>query len=319
MAKRISSEEIERAKALYAEGLTLADVGQRIGRSTKAIWRALRGAGVAMQPRHAFQPGHQHSAETREKMAAARRGKLHSAEARAKIAAARRGQQISAETRAKLELQGLTGTAAVALAGGGGSSPPLSLPAKGELPEIVAERSEFQNLLESAQTIARRTDEVLGKLDALMTVNQGGINNTVRNVERFTGALADNGEALAEAIRNAGELTNKLNASADRLDSVLKSIDQFVGSPEAKGTLGEFADTAKAFRDLAQNLDKRTAELTAGVGRVTGAGMRELESLTTEGRRTLGELNRVLRDLERNPQQLLFGSKPALPQYNGRH
>ena len=102
MAKRISSEEIERAKALYAEGLTLADVGQRIGRSTKAIWRALRGAGVAMQPRNAFQPGHQHSPETREKMAAARRGKPHSAETRAKIAAARRGQQISAETRVKM-------------------------------------------------------------------------------------------------------------------------------------------------------------------------------------------------------------------------
>ncbi len=226
---------------------------------------------------------------------------------------------ISAETRAKLELQGLTGTAAVALAGGSPSSPPLAAPPKGELPVIVAERSEFQNLLESAQTIARRTDEVLGKLDALMTVNQGGINNTVRNVERFTNALAENGDALAEALRNASELTAKLNTSADRLDSVLKNIDQFVGSPEAKGTLGEFAETAKAFRELAEKLDRRTAELTTGVGRVTGAGLREIESLTTEGRRTLGELNRVLRDLERNPQQLLFGSKPALPQYNGRY
>lgn len=226
---------------------------------------------------------------------------------------------ISAETRAKLELQGLTGTAVVALAGGSPSSPPLAEPPKGELPVITAERSEFQNLLESAQTIARRTDEVLGKLDALMTVNQGGINNTVRNVERFTQALADNGDALADALRNASELTAKLNASADKLDSVLKNIDQFVGSPEAKGTLGEFAETAKAFRELAENLDRRTAELTSGVGRVTGAGLREIESLTTEGRRTLGELNRVLRDLERNPQQLLFGSKPALPQYNGRY
>jgi phospholipid/cholesterol/gamma-HCH transport system substrate-binding protein len=224
---------------------------------------------------------------------------------------------INSETRARLELQGLTGTAAVALAGGGPSSPPVSR-SRGELPEIIAERSEIQNLLESAQTIARRTDDVLGKLDALMTVNQGAINNTVRNVERFTGSLAESGDTLAETFRNAGELTEKLNRSAERIDLVLKNIESFVGSPEAKGTLGEFTEAAKAIRELARNLDLRATELTTGVGRVTGAGLREIEGLTTEGRRALAELNRLLRDLERNPQQLLFGSKPALPQYNGR-
>ncbi len=226
---------------------------------------------------------------------------------------------ISADTRAKLEFQGLTGAAAVQLAGGGPQSQPLPPPPKGELPTIVADRSEFQNLLESAQTIARKADEVLGKIDALVTVNQGAINNTVRNIETFSTALAGSGDDIASTIRNANELTAKLSGSADRLDAALKNVEQFVGSPEAKGALAELGETATAFRRLAENLDKRTAELTAGIGRVTGAGIREIEQLTTEGRRTLGEFNRVLRDFERNPQQLLFGSKPGLPQYNGRY
>ena len=226
---------------------------------------------------------------------------------------------IGADTRARLEFQGLTGTAAVALEGGGGTqSKPLPTPPKGELPTITAERSEFQNLLESAQTIARKADEVLDKIDVLVTVNQGAINNTVRNIETFSNALASNADAVAATIRNAGELTAKLSGAADRLDAALANVERLTGSPETRGAIAELSETAQAFRKLAENLDKRTAELTSGIGRATGAGVREIESLTVEGRRTLNELNRFLRDFERNPQQLLFGGKPGLPQYNGR-
>ncbi len=225
---------------------------------------------------------------------------------------------IGADTRARLEFQGLTGTAAVALEGGGTQSKPLPTPPKGELPTIIAERSEFQNLLESAQTIARKADDVLGKIDALVTVNQGAINNTVRNIEAFSTVLASNADAVSVAIRNAGDLTAKLTGAADRLDAALANVEKLTGSPETQRMIAEFAETAQAFRKLADNLEKRTAELTSGIGRATGAGIREIESLTVEGRRTLNELNRVLRDFERNPQQLLFGGKPSLPQYNAR-
>jgi len=37
-----------------------------------------------------------------------------------------------------------------------------------------------------------------------------------------------------------------------------------------------------------------------------------------EGRRTLGDISRAVRALERNPQQILFGGRPNIPEYNGR-
>ena len=68
---------------------------------------------------------------------------------------------------------------------------------------------------------------------------------------------------------------------------------------------------------LADNLDKRTAQITTGITGFTGPGLRQIEALTNDGRRTLTDLNRTLRSLERNPQQFIFGGKPPLPQYNG--
>jgi len=46
--------------------------------------------------------GHQHSAETKAKIAAAKKGKKASAEAKAKMAAAKKGKKASAETKAKV-------------------------------------------------------------------------------------------------------------------------------------------------------------------------------------------------------------------------
>ena len=80
---------------------------------------------------------------------------------------------------------------------------------------------------------------------------------------------------------------------------------------------GDVADAARSIRTLADNLDKRTADMTTGINRFTGPGLRDLESLTGEARRSLNEVNRSLRSLQLNPQQFLLGAKPALPEYKG--
>jgi phospholipid/cholesterol/gamma-HCH transport system substrate-binding protein len=225
---------------------------------------------------------------------------------------------INSDTRARLEFQGLTGVASIQLSGGSKTSKPLVAADKGQPPVIYADRSEFQNLLESAQTIARRFDEVLGKVDTLLSANGDTITGTLKNVETFSKALADHSDEIAGILKNANDLTRKLSDAADKLDNVLAGAQDVIGSGDAKGAINDLAETAKSFRRLADNLDKRTAELTSGFSKATASGIREIEQLTVDSRRTLNELNRTLRDFEKNPQQLIFGSKPNLPQYNGR-
>ena len=153
---------------------------------------------------------------------------------------------------------------------------------------------------------------------ALKGVDGTKVARTIDNIDKFATALGGNSGNVDEIVRNATELSAKLNKSADQVDKVLASAQKFLGSPETQGALDSVTDMAKSIRVLADNLDKRTADITTGVSRLTGPGLRDFEALAQDGRRTLGELSRTLRSLERNPQQLLFGNKPSIPEYTGR-
>jgi phospholipid/cholesterol/gamma-HCH transport system substrate-binding protein len=349
---------------------------------------------------------------------------------------------IRTDTRARLEVQMLSGVAQIALVGGEPGAPPLT-PAPGQpLPTIFADRSEFQDILETARSLARRADEVLEKVDRIVTDNEGSISRTMLNVERFSQALGENApgidrflsqvgqaaerigplaaklETLAgdadeliksvdrqrvarivenvegftqsvaqnkqnidkifqdvaalagrlndtapklnaaltdfskvagaidpaklgrtidnadrfstalgnsskdveRAVHQAASITEKLNKSADRIDGVLKAAENFLGSAsgeEGKGAFASVRQAADSIRTLANNLDKRTAEITTGLTRFTASGLRDVQSATSDARRTLNDVSRTVRGVERNPQQFLFGSRPSIPEYNG--
>jgi phospholipid/cholesterol/gamma-HCH transport system substrate-binding protein len=354
-----------------------------------------------------------------------------------------RNSPVRTDTRARLEYQGLTGVAQIAFIGGEPGSPPLAAGPGQPLPTIFADRSDFQDLVETARTIARRADDVLEKVSRVVSDNEGSINRTVQNVERFSQALGDNAagidrfmeqvgqaaerigplaekletlatnvdevvravdrdriarivenvdsftqslgesrQVIRDALKDAGalvkslnesapkldaalsevskvaraldseklgrtvenvdrfaqslgrssgdvektvaearQLAEKLNRSADRVDGVLRAAENFLGSASGeagKGTFDEIREAARSIRGLADNLDKRTAELTAGVNKFTGSGLREYEALAAEGRKAVNDISRAVKSLERNPQQLIFGGQQSIPQYNGR-
>jgi phospholipid/cholesterol/gamma-HCH transport system substrate-binding protein len=192
----------------------------------------------------------------------------------------------------------------------------------------------------------------------LVAENAESIGRTVRNVEAFSQALGDNAGGVREfmaavsdigskvgplvasleatarnvdervqaidpaqlrsILDNADSLAKQLNASAGRIDKLMTSLDGFLGAGDGKGVMAEIGEAAISFRKLAENLDTRTRELTAGLSRFTGSGLRQYEALAADGRRTLDEINRTLRSIERNPQQLIFGRKPSTQEYRGR-
>lgn len=289
---------------------------------------------------------------------------------------------LRSDTRARLEAQGLTGVVAIQMIGGEPNAPVLEQAPGQPLPTIFAEKSEFQDLMETARTIARRVDDVVTKVEGLIASNQQGISNTVRNVEKFSKALGDNadgvdklmssvastadrigplaermdalgkqvGDLLAsvdgqkinrmldeaqkfasalggssgdvtKAVKDVASITDKLNRAADQVEGVLKAAQEFLGSAaggDGPGAFAEVGEAAKSIRKLADNLDKRTSELSANLNRFTGPGLRDIEALTTDGRKTLADINRTLRSIEKNPQQFIFGGRSTLPEYNGR-
>lgn len=239
---------------------------------------------------------------------------------------------INKDTRARLEFQGLTGVASVQMIGGRPDSERLVVDDVDNPPTIIADRSDYQDLIESAQRLSRRADDVLGAAEQMFLTNAEAVKNTISNVEIFSRMLADNSGAVdtlisdgREAAQNiaalsaqAREMVDRLNETAARLDRVLQGADELVNSATLKQSIADFGDAAKSVRALADNLDRRSEEVTKGLDQATGKGLRDLEGMVVDSRKTLNEINRSLQDFERNPQKLLFGATPAIPDYHGK-
>lgn len=168
-----------------------------------------------------------------------------------------RSTPIREDTRVGLDFQGLTGIASVALRGGTVDAKPVTA-VDGQLPTLRADSMSLQDVTEAARTTLRQ-------IDGLISDNRETLRNTVRNLETFSATLAKNSE---------------------RIDSILAGIETLTGGKEGNG---ELQSAVRSIRELAQNLDKRTA------------------ALVTDGRKTLVDIDRAVRNFDRNPQRLIFG------------
>jgi phospholipid/cholesterol/gamma-HCH transport system substrate-binding protein len=96
--------------------------------------------------------------------------------------------------------------------------------------------------------------------------------------------LGGSSDDVGKAIKDVASITDKLNKAADQVEGVLKarrpSSIRLPGE-DGRSTFTEISDAAKSIRVLADNLDKRTAEITTGISRFTGPGLRDIETLAT--------------------------------------
>lgn len=150
---------------------------------------------------------------------------------------------MNVDTKARLEFQGLTGVASIQLSGGGPTSQPLVSPDPGKPPIIYADRSDFQDLLESAQRLAKKAEDVLTQADRLFAVNAGAINATVRNVELFSKSLAENAEGVGKFLSSTGNAADKISTLAVTLETLSKNLDTIVKAVNP-------ADVSKIVSDL---------------------------------------------------------------------
>ena len=215
---------------------------------------------------------------------------------------------VRADTKARLEYTGFTGVASVALTGGALDAPPL--PTSPQQPGvIVADRSDFQDLVATARRVATEASDFFTKTNRLIDDNSASITASVKNAEKFSDALAANSDSLKDllgTIADAGKsikpLTVKLDALAGDASKVMKAIN-----PDDIKTI------VSGFASLSAKLDK----IATGIDRFTGAGLRQYEALAADGRKTLEQINQAVRSLDNNPQQFLFGKSPQIPEYSG--
>jgi phospholipid/cholesterol/gamma-HCH transport system substrate-binding protein len=196
-----------------------------------------------------------------------------------------RGAPIRQDTLVGLEFQGLTGVAAISLKGGSEDAPEVEPGEKG-IPTLKADLSATQDVMES-------------------------VRSSVQNVNKL---ILDNQEAIRTSIRSLEAFANTLAKNSERIDSIVGGVDVLVGGKDG----GALVASVKSIKDLADNLDKRTSDITAGVNKFTATATKDFSALMVDGRRTLDDISRAVNNFDRNPTRVLFGAsnaeaKPAEP------
>jgi phospholipid/cholesterol/gamma-HCH transport system substrate-binding protein len=215
---------------------------------------------------------------------------------------------VRADTKARLEYTGFTGVASVALTGGALDAPPL--PTSPQQPGvIVAERSEFQDLVASAQRVATEASDFFTKINRLIDDNSASITASVKNAEKFSDALAANSDGLKDFMGAIADFGKSIKPLTAKLEGLAGDADNLVK--------GDVAAAAKSIKKAADDLDSRTKEIAANINRFSGSGLRQYEALAVDGRKTLEQINQAVRSIENNPQQFLFGKSPQIPEYSG--
>jgi phospholipid/cholesterol/gamma-HCH transport system substrate-binding protein len=182
---------------------------------------------------------------------------------------------IRADTKISLQSQGLTGLAQVALTGGSADAPLVKADDSG-VPTLYAGSGADADVTQAAR-------DVLSHIDSLVEDNETALRASLHNIETVTSSLARNSE---------------------HLDQVMAGLENLTGGPDGKGEIGE---AAESIRRLADNLDKRTGEISVGLTQFSNSGLKQFEAFATDGRRTLAELQKVIKSIDQHPSRLIFG------------
>jgi phospholipid/cholesterol/gamma-HCH transport system substrate-binding protein len=193
---------------------------------------------------------------------------------------------VRLDTQIGLEFQGLTGIASVSLKGGSPSSTPL-VGDKANPPLLTAPPGATQDVTQAARDALRKVQDFIEE-------NQKALHSTLENLDKFSGALARNSASVDNTLTSIDKFSGALARNSERIDKIAEGLQNLTGGEDGKG--GEINEAARSFRTLGDNLDKRIAEVTVGITR-----------LTSTGTRTLSTIDKAAKNLDANPSRVIWG------------
>jgi len=223
-----------------------------------------------------------------------------------------RGTPIKTDTIAVLETQGLTGLATINLTGGSREAPPLVAQEGQEYPVIKTGPSLFfrldeaisrllsekglTKLLADLDTVAKSAGEVLDE------ENRSALKRTIKDLAEVAQTVSAHKEEMSRSLQAAAR-------SADNLSKMTSSLNE-----QTPIVLARINKSAAALQALAEELSQTSKAVGAVVketkpelDQFSRQTLPEIGLLVAELRQMAGTLARVARDLEREPNALVFG------------
>jgi phospholipid/cholesterol/gamma-HCH transport system substrate-binding protein len=214
---------------------------------------------------------------------------------------------IRTDSYAQLEPQGITGVNYIQISAGTPSKPLLrDTVREGQIPRIPSQRDALSDLLSGGGFIVQRSVEALDRVNRLLSdENIKSISATFSDIQSVTGELRERKELIADAqktLQDADEATKQFTALGKSTQTLVDN-DGRRTLARLSDAAGEIQSSAKALRDTMTRLQGPTENFaTTGLPQLSGA----IVSL----QRASDHLDRVLGEVEANPQGLI-GKAPA--------
>lgn len=225
-----------------------------------------------------------------------------------------RSTPVTRSTQAFIGIAGLTGTANVEMRGGNLHEPNLLIEAEeqGNVPEVVANPSAVTNLLQTAQDILTRANQVVGDLEKFTSDSREPLTQTARNVQKFTDALANNADGVDRFLTSASKLADQLGGFSEKLDGTIKAVEGIVNAVDRQ-KITEIVDNAKTFSDNASNASKRFDSVVSKVDDLLGS--EDTRTLITQAGETLKAYREIADNVNARIGPVLAGFDQTLVAY----
>ena len=237
---------------------------------------------------------------------------------------------IKVNMYATLESQGLTGLGFIQIQGGTRDAPNLQVAEAGTLPLIPSRASRLEKVFQSAPEIAGQLVTLIAHLQGFLSDdNQKSVRDILRNLATVSAVLAQRTDEIETAVVDGAAAATEVRAAMADLTPLIKerrgnfktiTEEVSVTLSAARGTvtgvdaeIGKLSDrlafTTERIGGTAAQLEALLGEARPGMRDFSNSGLYELTQFLFEARELVGNLDRVVRQLNRDPSQFLFGKR----------
>lgn len=227
---------------------------------------------------------------------------------------------VTRSTKATLGFQGLTGVAFIELNGGSLHEDNLlqSAAKDGAVARMDADPSTINNLLATAQHIFARADSALTELEGFVKDARGPLTQTIQNTKQFTETLKQNRENIDQIIAETRDTMTSFKGTAQKAETTMTKLDAMLSPDNQSSVVAQTKETLVSLQKAIDNFNGHIGPIANNIERFSGQGLRNVEALVTDSRRSIDRIERAITDLEQNPQRIIFGGGGNVPQYDGR-
>jgi phospholipid/cholesterol/gamma-HCH transport system substrate-binding protein len=179
--------------------------------------------------------------------------------------------------------------------------------------------------IESLDSILANVDGIVANIDAAdvdqamndITAAAASARQAIANTEQITRQFGERTDDIDQFITDVTQMAERLNAASVRVDGVLAKVDGFLGEGDASNLLAEAEAAIQSFRQVADTVNARVGPIADNLERFSNSGLRDVEALISETRRSISRIERSISSIEQNPQRLIFGGE-EVREFDGR-